>query len=334
MSFSSVGSSLLTTFLVDFGIQLVFYVISAALATEILYDLSGALTYATCVLVALLWRRDNTFDPAVPNPISSLSPRQIIVTVLVLAWCARLGGFLFLRVLRTPDKRFDDLKSNFVKFSIPWILQVMWIFLTALAAFIVLANHPVPKKGNPSSTQPAFQWSDYVGLAIWLFGFIFETTADTQKQIFKNKHPRDFIRTGVWRYSRYANYFGEVTLWFGMFVLCAAGFVEPWQWVAVISPVFVFCLIYFISGVALLEASSEKRYGNDPEYQAYKARTSKFVPWFPRKDGTVPKPESAPQAAPVAGSAEGSPSPAPLLRQQESSGVASVDSTTIEIPSK
>ncbi|KAI8848582.1 hypothetical protein BC829DRAFT_362396 [Chytridium lagenaria] len=275
MSFSAIGSSLLTTFLVDFTIQLVFYIISAILKTEVLYDLSGALTYATCVIVALVWRRSDQTDPTIDNGISSLAARQIIVAVLVLVWCARLGGFLFLRVLRTPDKRFDELKENFVKFSIPWVLQVVWIFLTAFAAFC---------SRQPSGTQRSLIWSDYVGLAIWLFGFTFETTADFQKQIFKNKFPRDFIQTGVWRYSRYANYFGEVTLWTGMFVLCTAGFAEAWQWVAIVSPVFVFCLIYFVSGVRLLEESSEKRYGANPDYQVYKARTPKFIPWIPKKD--------------------------------------------------
>ncbi|KAJ3101555.1 hypothetical protein HDU97_001304 [Phlyctochytrium planicorne] len=269
---SSVGSSLLTTFLVDFGIQLVFYIISAALKTEILYDLSGALTYASCVIVGLLWRREQ--DDGTPNGIGNLAVRQILVSVLVLLWCARLGGFLFVRVLRTPDKRFEDLKQNFAKFSIPWVLQVVWIFLTAFAVFVVI--------GNPSSTQQSLIWSDYIGLAIFAFGFIFETTADFQKQIFKNANPRDFIQTGVWRYSRYANYFGEVTLWVGMFILCAAGFVESWQWVTIISPIFVFCLIYFVSGVPLLEKSSQERYGSRPDFIAYKARTSKFIPWFPK----------------------------------------------------
>jgi steroid 5-alpha reductase family enzyme len=68
-----------------------------------------------------------------------------------------------------------------------------------------------------------------------------------------------------------------------MFVLCAAGFVESWQWVACISPVFVFTLLYFGSGVALSEQGAEKRYGARPDFQEYKSRTSKFVPWFPKR---------------------------------------------------
>jgi steroid 5-alpha reductase family enzyme len=94
---TTVGSSLLVTFLIDAGIQLVFYIISASFNTEQLYDLSGALTYQLCTLIALLCPPP-TYAPASP------SFRQILVTVLVMVWSLRLGIFLFMRVLRIPDK--------------------------------------------------------------------------------------------------------------------------------------------------------------------------------------------------------------------------------------
>lgn len=100
MSFaaSAVSASVLVSFLIDVGIQLVFYVASALMHTERLYDLSGALTYQTTTLVALLVRWD-------PNDsLSALSFRQILAAILVLVWSARLGLFLFERVLRVPDK--------------------------------------------------------------------------------------------------------------------------------------------------------------------------------------------------------------------------------------
>lgn len=94
---TSVTSSLLVTFLIDFGIQFVFYVYSALAKTEKWYDLSGSLTYQTCTLVALLWRQDG-------DELGNLSARQIIAAAFVLAWSLRLGTFLFIRVLRTEDK--------------------------------------------------------------------------------------------------------------------------------------------------------------------------------------------------------------------------------------
>jgi steroid 5-alpha reductase family enzyme len=238
---------LLLVFLVDAGIQILFYVVSAALHTEKLYDLSGALTYIACTLVALLARDD------------PLIPRQIIAAALTLVWCSRLGYFLFRRVLRVEDKRFDSLKTNPLKFMIPWFLQIIWIYLTALPVFVVVTNRSV--------SQNVLQWSDYIGIIIWAFGFAVEAIADYQKSVFKTANPADFISTGLWKYSRYANYFGEVTLWCGMWILCAAGFYDNWQFFTIICPVFVFCLIYFVSGVKLSEVNSESRYGSRAGFQ-------------------------------------------------------------------
>lgn len=151
-------------------------------------------------------------------------------------------------------QRFDELKKDPVKFAIPWFLQVVWIYLTALPVWIILGN------AGSLSRKDLF-WADIVGIIIWVFGFTVEVIADTQKFIFKEKNPRDFISTGIWQYSRYANYNGEITLWIGMFILCTGGFVEAWQWVSIISPLFVAFLITRVSGIPLLEASSEKRYG-------------------------------------------------------------------------
>ena len=206
------------------------------------------------------------------------------------------------------------MKKDPVKFAIPWFLQVVWIYLTALPVWIILGN------AGSASRKDLF-WADIIGIIIWGFGFTVEVIADTQKFIFKEKNPRDFISTGIWQYSRYANYNGEITLWIGMFILCTGGFVEDWQWVSIISPLFVAFLITRVSGIPLLEASAEKRYGErqgafflqtvltnqlnkQTDYKEYKARTSKFFLWFPKK---LPAPGSvANQPQP------GSPSREPL----------------------
>ncbi len=137
---------------------------------------------------------------------------------------------------------------------IPWILQVIWIFITGLPVYIIL--------GNPSNERSSLIWSDIVGIIIWVFGFVVECTADYQKNVFKNQHPHDFVNVGIWKWSRYANYNGEITLWFGMSILCIHGFVEGWQFVGLISPFFVTGLICGLSGIPLLEASAEKKYGS------------------------------------------------------------------------
>jgi steroid 5-alpha reductase family enzyme len=244
---TSVTTSLFYTFIIDASIQILFFLISAFLKTEKFYDFSGSITYQACILVALLWRHNGDTP-------SQLTARQIIAATCVLLWCTRLGIFLFIRVLKTEDKRFEDLKQNALKFAVPWFLQIIWIYLTALPVYIILGNSGL-------QSRPELIWSDWLGLSIWVFGFTVEVIADTQKFIFKEKNPKDFIQTGIWRYSRYANYNGEITLWIGMFIFCTAGFVETWQWVSIISPLFVAALICLVSGIPLLEKSAEKRYG-------------------------------------------------------------------------
>ncbi|KAI8924801.1 hypothetical protein BC831DRAFT_463672 [Entophlyctis helioformis] len=282
MSLPIVGSSLLITLAIDAGIQLAAYAVSAIMQTERFYDLSGALTYQTCTLVALLWRQGG-------ESLTQLSFRQVIAAIMVLLWSTRLGFFLFKRVLRVEDKRFDKYKTNPIAFFMPFAIQIVWVFLTAFPVYIIL--------GNPGSTQPALMWSDIVGLIVWAFGFAVEITADEQKNAFKNKHPQDFVSTGIWAYSRYANYFGEMTLWIGAFILCAGGFVDAWQWVSIVSPAFVIFLLLKVSGVPLAEANAEKRYGARADYQAYKARTSMLILWPPRKDVTQVASEGAVQPA-------------------------------------
>ena len=110
---NSISISLLITFCLDFAIQLVAYIISAALQTERFYDLSGSLTYVTCILVALLSRYFG-------DSIQSLSSRQIIAAVMVLVWSIRLGVFLFQRVLRVEDKvrvKERNADKSFVNFQ-------------------------------------------------------------------------------------------------------------------------------------------------------------------------------------------------------------------------
>jgi len=228
--------------------------------TERFYDLVGSATFVTTTIAALLLSGHH-------------DARALVPAGLVLVWALRLGTFLFKRVHEDGgDGRFDDIKQSAPRFLIAWTLQALWVFLTASAAFASIT----------STTRPAVDAGFVVGLLLWLAGFVVEVVADRQKRAFKRdpQRPR-FIQTGLWAWSRHPNYFGEILLWTGMLVLASATLSGP-AWVVVLSPLFVTLLLTKVSGIPLLEARADARFGDDVDYQRYKARTPVLIPRPPR----------------------------------------------------
>lgn len=240
-----------------FAIQVIVYIPSQLAHTEHFFDLTGSLTFV--VISAGLVVLHPTIDA-----------RGWVLAAMVTVWALRLGTFLFMRVRRTGgDDRFDTIKQNPVRFLQVWVIQGAWVSLTASAAWIAL-----------SSDRPApLEWIAYVGIAVWLIGLVIEIVADAQKNAFKADAANRgrFISTGLWSRSRHPNYFGEIVLWVGVF-LVAAPALSGWQWVAVLSPLFVTLLLTRVSGIPLLEAKAERKWGDDPAYRAYKARTPVLLP--------------------------------------------------------
>ncbi|MCL6571176.1 MAG: DUF1295 domain-containing protein [Bacillus sp. (in: Bacteria)] len=119
---------------------------------------------------------------------------------------------------------------------------------------------------------------DYIGLATWIVGFFFEVVGDHQLKKFTNKpeNKGKLMKYGLWKYTRHPNYFGEATMWWGIFLIALS---SPNGWVAIISPMIITLLLLFVSGVPLLE----KKYKDHPEFKAYANRTSKFIPMPQRK---------------------------------------------------
>ncbi len=240
-----------------FGIQWAVFVPSFAAQTERFFDLTGSLTFiaGTVGLLALT-----------PN----LDLRALLLGGMVIAWAARLGTFLFTRVSKAgQDDRFDAIKPDFGRFLTVWTVQGLWISVTASAAWIAItSNHRVP-----------LDWFAYLGVVIWLGGFAVEIIADAQKSRFRaDPANRDrFIATGLWSRSRHPNYFGEIVLWIGV-VLVALPALRGWQYVGLLSPVLVAMLLIRVSGIPLLEAKADRRWGGQPQYEEYKRRTPVLVP--------------------------------------------------------
>jgi len=245
---------------VSYGINTLAFVPAYIFQTEKYYDLTGSLTYLTTTTYSLV--------AGLESSNSNVQARPLLASCLVYIWAIRLGTFLFARIRRDgKDGRFDSIKPDFFRFLMTWEIQSLWVFLTAFCVYIV----------NSSSEQVGLDALDYVGLVVWVIGFSIEAIADRQKSVWRSnpENKGRFIEYGLWYYSRHPNYFGEFTLWTGQFLIGASVF-EGKQWVAVISPIFVYCLLNFLSGVPLLEKKMRKKWGGQPDFENYIDTTSVF----------------------------------------------------------
>lgn len=243
-----------------FAVQWLVFLPSFLRQTEHYYDLAGSLTYAGVILLAASF--------------STPDARGWVTTALVLIWCGRLGSFLFARVKRSgKDGRFDDIKPHWGRFFMAWTFQGLWVFMTLLAALVAV------------SSPAAASWDAWatLGLAVWVAGFAMEAVADRQKSAFKANPANNgqFIRHGLWAWSRHPNYFGEILLWTGI-ALMATPAMHGWQWLGWASPLFVGWLLTQVSGIPMLENRADDKWGGDADYEAYKASTPVLFPRPPR----------------------------------------------------
>ena len=241
---------------ISYVLHWIIFIPSFIYQTEHYFDLTGSISYLTGVGVAFYL-----------NP--SVDPRDLIIGAMIVIWAVRLGTFLFMRVKQDgKDGRFTIMKTQFHWFLMTWTLGGLWVFLTMAAGLAAITSNVTAPIGIIS----------YIGIALWIFGFSIEVIADKQKRIFK-KQPnkeKEFITSGLWAWSRHPNYFGEITLWFGL-TLIALPVLSGWQLVTLISPIFVYILLTRISGVTMLEARGMKKWGDDPEYLNYIKDTPKLM---------------------------------------------------------
>lgn len=238
------------------------YVPSNRAKTEQYFDLTGSVTYLAVIVVALLLSDD-------------IDARAAIVGAMVAVWAVRLGSFLFRRVRRDGrDGRFDEIKVDPLRFFMTWTLQGLWVLLTVACALAIIT----------SVERRSIGWLAILGIALWFAGFAVEVVADRQKSTFKRDPANKgrFISTGLWAWSRHPNYFGEIALWTGIAIV-AIPLLSGWRWVVLISPVFVTLLLTRVSGIPMLEARAEKRWGQDEDFQVYTRTTPVLIPRPPRR---------------------------------------------------
>ena len=248
------------SFVIALALNGVFFAVAAARRTDVVTDLSYSLTFA---LLAI----------ALPFT-GAREPVQLVASLLVLVWAVRLGTYLFRRILRMKvDHRFDEMRDKPLRFARFWLLQALTVAVVMLPVSYLLDR----------SSAPGFGAWAIGGAVVWLVGLLIEAAADAQKSAFKasDANRGRFITTGLWRYSRHPNYFGEILVWWGLF-LYAVPFLDGAAFAVVVGPVFITLLLLFVSGIPPLERSADRKYGDDPAYRGYKRRTSILVPLPPR----------------------------------------------------
>jgi steroid 5-alpha reductase family enzyme len=248
--------NVLRVVILAFLIQWIAFIPAYVFQTEKFYDLTGSLTYLSVVWYSLYLSS---------NGFTNINTANITVVVFISLWAVRLGSFLFMRIHKDgEDKRFRTIKPSATQFFMTWTLQGLWVSLCSMCALTAIS----------SDSGVVINTLFYIGLSLFVIGFSTEVIADNQKSKFRSlPENRDkFITTGLWAKSRHPNYFGEIVLWTGIAVMSFSS-LDGWQYLTLISPIFTYILLVYVSGVRMLEARSDIKWSEDEAYQSYKSST-------------------------------------------------------------
>ncbi len=253
------GSVFLQVAVLIFIYMTVWFSVAIALKRNDVADLAWGLGFIAISLFLVLSNPDN--------------PVLKMISVLIFFWGSRLSLHIFGRLINSEeDPRYlawrNEWGSSFYlrSFFQVFMLQGFFMYLISLSAI-----------ASTSSTSTTISPQIIIGLLVWYTGFVFEYVGDQQLRDFLNmpQNRGRLMTEGLWNYTRHPNYFGEVTQWWGIFILTFSAS----TWFSILSPLTITLLILFVSGVPLLE----KRYAGRPDWQEYKSRTSVFIPWWPKR---------------------------------------------------
>ncbi len=206
--------------------------------------------------------------------VGNFYPRQLLTCILVLIWGSRLSIRIFRRNRgRGEDPRYRKWREEWGRFFVP--RSYLQVFL--LQGAILLVNISPVLIINTTS-DGSLNVLDACGLLIWMTGFIFESVGDYQlDQFLANPKNRGTIMDrGLWRYTRHPNYFGEITMWWGIYIIALS---VPYGWIGFVGPLTITLMIVLVSGIPMTERLMEKT----PGFEEYRRRTSVLIPWFVKK---------------------------------------------------
>ena len=246
--------------LLAYVIHWIAYIPAYIFQTEKFYDLTGSVTYLSVVWFVFL----STYQSI------SLNFGNLILVLLISIWTIRLGLFLFMRIHKAgEDKRFRTIKTSASQFFMTFTISGLWVTLCSMCALVAISS-PEGLVMNALT---------YVGIILFIIGFGIEIVADNQKTAFRSieANKDSFITSGLWSKSRHPNYFGEVLLWFAIAVISYSS-LEGLQLITLISPIFTYILLVYVSGVRMLEDMNDKKWADDEQYKSYKKNTPMLFP--------------------------------------------------------
>lgn len=254
-------SSLIATAIVIFVFMTFFYLLSLILKRTDIVDIAWGLGFIFLTYSLFLRAPEST-------------NRLLLLSALVVVWGLRLAIHIYSRNKgKEEDFRYKNFKKKWGKNF--WWKSYINIFL--LQGFLMLTIS-IPLIYRFTFPTGQLLILDYVGIAVWIFGFLFELVADIQLNKFISKKKKGetkgrFLRKGLWSLTRHPNYFGEVALWWGIWII-SVDFLNPTTLLTVIGPLTITYLIINVSGVPLLE----EKYEGVKEWEEYKKKVPKFLP--------------------------------------------------------
>lgn len=244
--------------ILSFAVQIFFFSFAAAFKTDKVTDLSYGLTF---IILA--------FFGFIKNPTPNII--QILTLIFVILWGLRISTYLLIRIIKTKkDRRFDGVREKFWSFAKFWTLQALSVW------FIMLPSTYILNLSNPIKLNLVLL---IIGSIVWIIGITTETIADIQKYNFKNNplNKDKWIDTGIWKYSRHPNYFGEMLCWWGIFIIVLPH-LTGLSWLTLLGPLFITSLLLFVSGIPPLEKRADEKFGKNKAYLNYKNKTSLLIP--------------------------------------------------------
>jgi steroid 5-alpha reductase family enzyme len=244
------------------GLMIVLWLVSLALKNSSIVDIFWGTGFVIVTWLIFLLTPDGFL------------PRKILTGLLVTIWGLRLSIHLLLRNWGKPeDFRYQKWRQE--SGSIWWLKSFFQVFLLQGFLMWIISTPIIAAEISPVSP---LGFLDYLAVIVWGVGFFFETAGDYQLKKFKYNpaNKGKVLDSGVWRYSRHPNYFGDAFQWWGFYLLALSAN----AWWTVFSPIIMTLLLLNVSGVALLEKSLKE---TKAQYREYMEDTSAFVPWFPRQ---------------------------------------------------